>query len=209
MTAAFLCVFLCACQAGGQADGTYEIIDSAPATDGESGGVDAFDTGDAEAEQENEASVLPGDVTVYICGAVKHPGVYSLPAGKRVADAVTAAGGLKKNAADRCINQAKLLTDSEMIVILTEEEFEGEQAGAGTESGDLPGSGSGENDGLVDINTADAGVLMTLPGIGSSKAKAIIDYREKNGGFSQISDIMNISGIKQGTFDQIKALIKV
>ena len=81
--------------------------------------------------------------------------------------------------------------------------------GADVVSSDMIGIGADVDDGLVNINTATRDELMTLPGVGESKANAIIKYREENGGFETISQIMNISGIKDGLFNKIKDKIKV
>lgn len=135
------------------------------------------------------------ECTVYICGAVRHPGVYSFPEGARVCDAVEAAGGLKKKALSDAVNQARKLMDGEQITIPFK-----------TTKGSLTSSEDSE---LVNINQAGAQELMTLTGIGESKAQMIIDYREENGPFTCIEDIMKISGIKEGVYNQIKENITV
>ena len=136
-----------------------------------------------------------GECTVYICGAVKHPGVYSFPIGARVCDAVKAAGGLKKKALSDAVNQARKIMDGEQITIPFK-----------TTKRSLTSS---EHSELVNINQAGAQELMTLTGIGESKAQMIIDYREENGPFTCIEDIMKISGIKEGVYNQIKENITV
>lgn len=144
-------------------------------------------------------------ITVYVCGAVADPGVYELPAGSRVVRAIEAAGGLLPEADLFLVNQAKRLEDGEQIRILTQEEAQQADLTAGAESG----TGNPEQEKKVNINTADAGTLMTLPGIGEAKADAIIEYRESSGGFQCIEDIMNITGIKEAVFSKIKDKITV
>lgn len=142
---------------------------------------------------------------VHICGAVKEPGVYSLPEGSRVVDAIRAAGGLTQDASERDVNQASVVADGMQIVIPTLEEV---KDGGYTWGAAAKGGGDTE-DGLVDINTADAAQLMTLPGIGQTRADAIVAYREQHGGFRTIEDIMKVDGIKEGSFAKLKARITV
>lgn len=150
--------------------------------------------------QEKDADALPETIAVYVCGAVKHPGVYELAAGSRVYEAVALAGGMTKEASARSVNQAGMLDDGQMVVILTEEE-------AGACAGES-GSGEPPNDGRVNINTAGAEELKSLPGIGDAKAAAIIAYREKNGAFTAVSDIKNVSGIGENLFARLESLVK-
>ncbi|WP_102286860.1 helix-hairpin-helix domain-containing protein [Eisenbergiella massiliensis] len=145
------------------------------------------------------------ECVIHICGAVAVPGVYRLPAGSRVVDAVKAAGGLAEDAAERGVNQAAPISDGMQIVIPTLEEAE---QGIFSPDGVMEENGSGK-DGLVDINTADAAELMTLPGIGQTRADAIVAYRQQNGKFQSIEDIMKVDGIKEGSFAKLKDRICV
>lgn len=138
---------------------------------------------------------------VYICGAVKTPGVYELPAGSRIYEAVAQAGGLLENACEDGINQAEKITDGQMIKIPTKEEAADPSFG--------PSAEENASDGRVNLNTADVSELMTLPGIGESKAMSILSYREEKGGFSSAEEIMNITGIKEGVYSKIKDYITV
>ena len=153
------------------------------------------------AENTGESSIF-----IYICGAVSAPGVYELPAGSRIYEAVEAAGGLNGDADVRTLNQARLLTDGEQITVYTEAEIQ-ETGGGIPENGG--GDGTESDDGLVNINTADAGTLMTLPGIGESRAEAIIAYREEAGAFKTPQEICNVTGIKEKLYARIENLIKV
>lgn len=158
-------------------------------------------------------------VVVYICGAVKHPGVYKFTAGSRVNDAVNAASGFKKGAARTAINQARVLEDGEQITIPTLKQVKRKQLSKITDGDnfqdkttDNENTDSSERESqdiLININTASAGELTSLSGIGQNRADAIIEYRQSNGKFQSIEDIMKIPGIKQGIFNKIKNKISV
>lgn len=162
-------------------------------------------------------------LVVHICGAVSAPGVYELPAGSRIIDAVEAGGGFLPEADEACCNLAEAIEDGCQIYIMTKTEScaDGQtekKAGIQTSpDGDLQttdrnvrsNSAPALDSGLVNLNTADVAALMTLPGIGESRAKAIISYREQHGAFVKIEDIMKISGIKQAAFSKIKDKITV
>ena len=158
-------------------------------------------------------------VVEYICGAVKHPGVYKYTAGSRVNDAVNATSGFKKGAARTAINQARVLEDGEQITIPTLKQVKRKQLSKTTDGDnfqdkttDNENTDSSEResqDTLININTASAGELTSLSGIGQSRADAIIEYRQSNGKFQSIEDIMKIPGIKQGIFNKIKNKISV
>ena len=149
---------------------------------------------------------------VYVCGAVRCPGVYELAAGARVFEAIEAAGGLEEDADLFSLNQAAPLADGQQLIVLTEEERKLQEENASlVGSGAVPeAGGSAEaSDGRININTADAQQLMTLQGIGEKKAKDIIAYREENGPFSSIEEIMNVGGIKSAVFEKIRDAIVV
>lgn len=141
-----------------------------------------------------EESEKKGSIFVYVCGAVRNAGVYELPVGSRAFEAVQMAGGFLEDADVSHINQAEVLKDETKLYIPTINEIAEEQA---------------HKDGKVNLNTATEEELMTLPGVGKSKAALIIQYREEHGSFQTIEDIMNISGIKEGLFGKIKEFIKV
>lgn len=180
------------------------------------GSTDRTELSDASSE---EAKTL----VVHICGAVSAPGVYELPAGSRIIDAVEAGGGFLPEADEACCNLAEEIVDGCQIYIMTKTEScaDGQtekKAGIQTSpDSDMQttdrnvrsNSATALENGLVNINTADVAALMTLPGIGESRAKAIISYREQHGAFAQIEDIMKISGIKQAAFSKIKDKITV
>ena len=156
-----------------------------------------------EGKSDSEKEKSTENIFVYVCGAVQKPGVYEFLPGQRICDAIAAAGGLSEQAAGDSLNQAEVLSDGQMLRVLTTEE-----AAAATVQ---PGQETAESswDGRVDINMADASALMSLPGIGQSKADAIIAYRNEHGAFKAPEELMNISGIKEGVYQKIKDSIKV
>lgn len=136
------------------------------------------------------------EIFVYVCGCVISPGVYRLDEGARVYQALEAAGGPAEDADTEGMNLAGPVNDGDRIFV--------PRAGA-EETADLPAAGTS----LININQASAEDLKALPGIGQSKANAIINYRIKNGSFSSKEDLLNVPGIKEGIYDQIEALITV
>lgn len=137
-------------------------------------------------------------VVVYVTGAVVHPGVYEVGGNMRVSDAIEAAGGFKNNAAADYLNLAAQLSDGEKITVPTKKEAKA-----------LDKDDDSDESHLVNINTAAKEELMTLPGIGESKADAIIAYRQENGGYRNIEELMQISGIKEGVYSKISEYITV
>ena len=166
---------------------------------------------------EPEAAGKPETIWVYVCGQVADPGVYELAAGDRVVNALSAAGGMTEQAAETYLNQAEVLADGQKIYVPSEKEAQeqklspdGSSPGAGSTGDGSPGAGSssGRTE-KVNLNTAGKAELMTLGGIGESRAEAIISYREENGGFRSIEEIKKIEGIKEGIFGKIKDKITV
>jgi len=137
-------------------------------------------------------------VAVYVTGAVQEPGVYYLPEESRVQDALEAAGGAMGEADLDRVNLAKRVHDEDKVYFPKV----GEEHLPVTSTGD---SGSG----LININSASAGALEDLPGIGPTLAQCIIDYREAHGPFATIEEIMDVRGIGQGVFADIEELITV
>ncbi len=146
---------------------------------------------------------LTTTVVVDVKGQVALPGVYTLSANKRVLDAITLAGGLLPTADERMLNLAAKLVDEMVIYVPTE----GEQTPFTGPIAQVPGATSDSD--LININTSDEIELMTLSGIGPSKAKAIIIYREENGLFQSIEQLKEVSGIGDQTFEAIKDFISI
>lgn len=178
-----------------------------PGEQAEDENVSAPENNTPEDRRDVENSEKSG-VYVYICGEVIKPGVYELSGDSRIYEAVDAAGGFTENAARECVNLASKVSDGMQITIYNREEAASllaDSAPVGENAGKSGTSGSG----LVNLNTATKEELMTLKGIGESKAEDIIRYREKSGGFKKIEDIMKISGIKENGFQKIKDSITV
>lgn len=143
-------------------------------------------------------------IYVHVCGAVVNPGVYDVNSGTRVFEVIKMAGGITNEGADYALNQAELVEDGQKIYVPTIEEVETMDY-----EDDSASPGETSKSTLVNINKAGKEELMTLPGVGDSKAQSIISYREENDGFTAIEDIKNITGIKDGLFNKIKDYISV
>ncbi len=170
---------------------------------GESSQNDDNDSRATGSVSQTDSKASDGIVTAYICGAVSKPGVYELNEGARVSDAINMAGGFTPEADEVYLNLAEKVADGSKIYVPTVEEA--------IENGyfpieDVSGSISSAR---ININTADEDTLTSLPGIGQSKARSIVEYREGNGKFLSIEDIKNVSGIGDRLFEQIKELITV
>ena len=162
-----------------------------------------------EPEPQSETVML---IQVFVCGEVVSPGVYTLKEGARLVEAVEAAGGFTEGADREWLNLAQRAVDSQSIRVPDLEEgkalrersmFAEGEAPASQDSSGTPG------DPRVNINTAALEELMTLPGIGKSRAEAVIAWREEHGGFTDPEQIMQISGIKNSVYDKIKDHIRV
>ncbi len=140
---------------------------------------------------------------VHVCGEVMNPGVYQLEDGSRIYEAVEKAGGFTPEAAEDYLNLAQRIEDGMKIEIPSAAELE-------TAPAEAPGIPDPAPDaGRVNINTADKALLMTLKGIGDARAEDIISYRNANGPFRTIEEIMKVPGIKQSAFDKIRDDITV
>ena len=131
------------------------------------------------------------NICVHVCGAVEEPGVYELPTGSRIYEAVDAAGGFDEEADREAVNLVEGLEDGEQIRIPFIGEIDYN-----------PGSG------LIDINTADMDELCKIPGIGESRAQAIIKYRESQGEFQSKEELMQVPGIKEGIYGRISSYVE-
>lgn len=190
-------------------------------------GQTASESNEAQRGAEQAAEQIPQEaeaIWVHVCGAVKNPDVYELPAGSRVYEAVKQAGGFTEEADESYVNQAQILSDGAKLVIPTTEQTQamaqGDQDGNigiidgdTTESGalkqDVAEGGTGAAGAKININTATQAQLCEIPGIGATRAAAIAAYRQEHGAFARIEDIMNVSGIKEGTYVKIKDSITV
>ncbi|MGI2326526.1 helix-hairpin-helix domain-containing protein [Planococcus sp. YIM B11945] len=163
----------------------------------------------AESPQQTEPQPqevqIPDFVMVDVKGQVANPGVYELPIDARMQDAIDAAGGFSEKADNRAINLAQKLQDEMAIYVPAQGEEIVMPAAPGVSS-DSPGASS---DATVNLNSATDTELMTLPGIGPSKAAAIIAYRTDNGNFQTVEDLKEVTGIGEKTFEKLKELISV
>ncbi|MGL5259010.1 MAG: helix-hairpin-helix domain-containing protein [Lachnospiraceae bacterium] len=152
--------------------------------------------------------VVQEEIVVHIIGQVVNPGVYKMKQGERIVDVIKYAGGFLDDANKEALNLATKVVDGMKIIVpsiydVLEEneesyiEYKEEYLNENTANG------------MVNINTADVATLCTLSGVGESRAKSIIAYREQNGAFKTIEEIMNVSGIKEGSFLKIKDSICV
>lgn len=183
--AVMIAVVLVVCRAEGEIENFYSF--SREEEDPES-----EETHQETVLEENEDAILVQEeweqVYVHVCGAVMNPGVYALPVGSRLYEATALAGGLAQEADTDGINLARTLKDGEQVRI----PFQGEEI---------------QTDGLININRADESQLCQIPGVGASKAKAILLYRETNGPFDSIEALMKVSGIKEGLLEQMRPYI--
>lgn len=145
--------------------------------------------------EENESDAMQNDAEevlyIHICGAVAEPGVYRVPAGSRIYDVVLMAGDFDEDADCEAVNLVQELVDGQQIRI----PFYGEL-------------NDRAEDGLIDINTADEEELCQIPGIGESRAEAIVHYREEYGNFQNIEELMRVPGIKDGIYARISTYVE-
>lgn len=169
-----------------------------------------------ELSQENNVTLVEEIFTVEIKGAVVNPGVYKVKRDSRVIDVVNLAGGFIENANTRYINLSKKVNDEMSIVIYTNEEISSykqnnliiiEEPCECDVTNDACLNEITDNN-LVSINEATFDELINIPGIGESKANAILEYRKENK-FNKLEDILNVKGIGQSLFDAIKEYIKI
>jgi competence protein ComEA len=142
----------------------------------------------------------PAPIMVYVSGSVMKPGIYTLPYGSRVNDAIQAAGGLNADANSQAINLAEILVDGVQVNVPANQPLS--IVGDSTRSITVSSQ-------LININTASLEELDTLPEIGPITAQKIIDYREANGAFKTVEDLLEVEGIGEATFNKVRDLITV
>ncbi|MDR0880663.1 MAG: ComEA family DNA-binding protein [Clostridioides sp.] len=212
-------------------NGLYVAGEKSKVNDGRSGKIkedggdlsskeDKKDGMSLEKKSEEAGEKNSGTITIYVSGAVEKPGIVTVDSNKRLFDAVAALGGTTAEANLDGVNMAKKLEDGKHYVIpkkgepvlVDEADIPSDESSASNNSSGNANAGnsngtSSNQSGKVNINTADAKELDTLPGVGESTAEKIIQYREKNGKFNNIEDIKNVSGIGDKKFDALKDLI--
>lgn len=179
--------------------------------------------GSAGPDKVNESSDTPAmtggdtaDIYVHVVGEVVSPGVVQLSAGARISDAVEAAGGVTENAVLSAVNLARQAVDGEQLLVPNAEQV---AAGATSPPAVSPGAsgpvGSGGSGGPVlapqpiNLNSADAASLETLPRVGPALARRILDWRDQNGGFTSAEQLLSVSGIGAKTFEGLRDLVTV
>lgn len=157
---------------------------------------DGISTGkDSVPDKENSET----RIFAYICGEVYEPGVYEVKNGARITDILELCGGVTEDAALEFINLAEPVTDGMKIYVPSKNEVDGMSP--------IQSENNTEDNGLININTADVSELTKLPGIGETKASAIVEYRKEAGGFKNVEDLLNVNGIGDSTYEKIKNLV--
>lgn len=156
-------------------------------------------------EHSETADEASATVLVHVVGSVRRPGVYELPQGSRAVDAVDAAGGVLPDAVPSAINLARTVSDGEQVAVPSEDDAQQPSfAGPGVSEAAALGS-----TGPIDLNSADATALETLPGIGPATAQKILADRETNGPYSSVDDLGRVSGIGPKRLDALRDLVCV
>ena len=152
-------------------------------------------------KSETEEVVEKDLITVDVKGAVKSPGIYDLPVGSRINDAVQKAGGLTDNADSKSINLAQRISDEALVYVPTKEEATSQEAHSNA-------SNTKENK-KVNLNKASLEELKQVKGLGAKRAQDIIDHRESNGKFKSVDELKKVSGIGAKTIEKLKEYVTV
>ena len=168
---------------------------------GQAGEIESIPLDDAAATAE-PGIVTGASIYVHVLGEVAEPGLYILEPDARLVDALAAAGGTLKDADLRAVNLARQLSDGEQVIVPAE----GEQNTASGGAGGTPGVGA---DGVIDLNSADQAALETLPRIGPALAQRIIDWREENGRFRSVDDLLAVAGIGEKLLAGVRDKVRV
>ena len=157
---------------------------------------------DEKEDKNQKEEVVEQDlITVDVKGAVKSPGIYDLPVGSRINDAVQKAGGLTDNADSKSINLAQRISDEALVYVPTKEE---------ATSQEMPSSASNNKENKkVNLNKASVEELKQVKGLGAKRAQDIIDHRESNGKFKSVDDLKKVSGIGAKTIEKLKEYVTV
>lgn len=226
----FMCVVLCVgCQKKSQETELKKVSVGAEETgltaeDSEKDAAEDDEKAEEEADRKKDDAASdtedrPEKLYVHVCGHVNQPGVYELQQDSRVFEAIEAAGGMTATAAFSYLNQAEILEDGQQLYVPSQEEVDSGKivntaGSADSRSNQVTGvqnveNVSGQDDGKINLNTATKEELMTLNGIGDVRAQAILKYREEHGEFRSIEELMEVEGIKKGTFQKLKDQIKI
>ena len=145
---------------------------------------------------ESKLQIVAQKIYVHVTGEVQHPGVYMLPIGSRLFEAVALAGGFRKKADQSSVNLARVLTDGEQLAVLATGQNRAADSGSAGTSG-------------VNLNRATAEQLESLPGVGPKLAGRIIDWRTANGGFAHVADLLEVGGIGDKLYAAIKPMVSL
>ncbi|GHH97067.1 helix-hairpin-helix domain-containing protein [Neobacillus kokaensis] len=163
----------------------------------------------AQEKEKGGGELKPSEtIMVDVKGQVKLPGVYQASSSERVIDVIGRAGGLTEKADQTQVNFAEHVQD-EMVIYIPAKGEDGLAVPGPAGSGGMNAGSSGNQQGRINLNKADAVELQNLPGIGPAKAAAIIEFRETSGGFKTVEDLKNISGIGDKTFEKLKDLVDI
>jgi competence protein ComEA len=154
---------------------------------------------------ESTTAPVAASVFVHVSGAVAAPGLYVLDEGARVVDAVAAAGGFADGADEQAVNLARPISDGEQLHVPAA----GEVPASGTDAAAAPGAAGAAGDGRVNLNTADIAQLDTLPRIGPAMAQRIIEWRDANGRFTSVEDLLAVPGIGDKMLETLRDLVTV
>ena len=201
-------IVICTCL--GLLVGGFFLLKPAPQTPGketnlqaEVAAVSKDSSTEKEVKEEKEEPVEQDLITVDVKGAVKAPGIYDLPVGSRVNDAVQKAGGLTEQADSKSLNLAQKISDEALVYVPTKgEEAASQQTGSGVAS-------STSKEKKVNLNKASLEELKQVKGLGGKRAQDIIDHREANGKFKSVDELKNVSGIGAKTIEKLKDYVTV
>lgn len=158
-------------------------------------------TDEKEDKNQKEESVKQDLITVDVKGAVKAPGIYDLPVGSRINDAVQKAGGLTDNADSKSINLAQKISDETLVYVPTREEVTSQETPSS--------SSNSKGNKKVNLNKASLEELKQVKGLGAKRAQDIIDHRDSNGKFKTVDDLKKISGFGAKTIEKLKDYVSV
>jgi competence protein ComEA len=155
------------------------------------------------------AQAAAGSILVHVDGAVRNPGLYSLPQGARVADAVDAAGGPRPSADLRALNLAEPLADGQKLDVPAKGEAAAETPTVPVAPASPAPGATASPATVVDLNSADQAALETLPEVGPVTAAAILQYRDESGGFSSVEQLLDVDGIGPATLEAMRPFVTV
>ena len=172
--------------------------EDASASDGSSPAFESAESSEAASTASGSFEPTEGDLVVHVAGAVQKPGVFQMPSGSRVTDAIDRAGGTTSDAAPDSINLAAPLADGQQIQVPA-------KAPAGAASAGVAGATA---DGPISLGSATAEDLDTIEGIGPVTAAAILEFRDQSGGISSVDDLDQVSGIGPATMEALRARLQ-